>query len=298
MRRTLKTFTKATSAVLAMILVITIQSFLLPQKVNATEYNPNIVSFVTSLYSDCLGRTPDPIGLNDWCNRLSTGAISGKQCAYGFFYSKEYKSWANTASSVEMVTSFYKVFLNRTPDTAGLNYWLDRISNTTNDLSILFTGFADSNEFMSKCSSYGISSGRHIDVPDSVIFHPDEIFATLVSFMSTYPEGTPFTNNDYRPFNGGHYRGGYGCAGFSFMLSDAVFGTLPARIVYSMNNIRVGDIVRLANNTHSVIVLDVDSSGITVAEGNYNNTVHWGRYISFNDLSSNFTYVMTRYPQA
>ena len=134
----------------------------------ADGYNQGIVTFVTSLYSDCLGRTPDQAGLNDWCNKLATGQISGKQCAYGFFFSPEFQSKANNMTDDAFIECYYRVFLNRTSDPNGRSYWAGQIANTTNDISILFTGFADSTEFANKCASYGITTGAHINVPTTV----------------------------------------------------------------------------------------------------------------------------------
>ena len=91
------------------------------------------------------------------------------------------------------------------------------------------------------------------------------------------------------------YTGG-GCAAFAFELSDAAFGDLPAREHHSISDIRVGDIIRVKNDTHSVIVLEVHSDGVIVAEGNYNYSVHWGRFISNSELGETLTYIWTRYP--
>ena len=134
----------------------------------ADGYNQGIVTFVTSLYSDCLGRTPDPAGLNDWCSKLASGQISGKQCAYGFFFSPEFQSKANSMTDDQFIECYYRVFLNRTSDPGGRSYWAGQIAGTTNDISILFTGFADSTEFAQKCASYGIVTGGHINVPTTV----------------------------------------------------------------------------------------------------------------------------------
>ena len=90
----------------------------------ADGYNQGIVTFVTSLYSDCLGRTPDPAGLNDWCSKLASGQISGKQCAYGFFFSPEFQAKANSMSDGDFIEAYYRVFLNRTSDPGGRSYWL------------------------------------------------------------------------------------------------------------------------------------------------------------------------------
>ena len=131
-------------------------------------YNPGIEAFVNSLYSDCLGRSADPTGFNDWCNKLATGQITGKQAAYGFFFSPEFQAKANSWTDTELINAYYKVFLNRGSDPSGASYWAQQIAGTTNDISILFTGFADSTEFAGKCASYGITVGPHVNVPTTV----------------------------------------------------------------------------------------------------------------------------------
>ena len=131
-----------------------------------------IETFVRSLYSDCLGRDPDPAGLQDWCSRLASGQITGKQCALGFFFSPEFLNKAPQLSDAELVDIYYRVFLNRSADPAGQSYWMSMIANTTDDISILFTGFADSAEFAGKCSSYGIAAGAHVDTPSAVRLTP------------------------------------------------------------------------------------------------------------------------------
>ena len=136
--------------------------------VRADGYNQGIVTFVTSLYSDCLGRTPDASGLNDWCSKLASGQITGKQCAYGFFFSPEFQANANAMSDDAFIEAYYRVFLNRNSDPNGRAYWAGQIANTTNDISVLFTGFADSTEFAQKCASYGITTGAHVNVPVTV----------------------------------------------------------------------------------------------------------------------------------
>ncbi len=135
---------------------------------NVLAYNAGIESFVNSLYSDCLGRSADPTGFNDWCNKLATGQITGKQAAYGFFFSPEFQAKANAWSDTELINAYYKVFLNRGSDPSGASYWAQQIAGTTNDISILFTGFADSVEFANKCASYGITVGPHVNVPTTV----------------------------------------------------------------------------------------------------------------------------------
>ena len=160
MRRAL--FKRFVSAILAV--AICIGGLGLTAK-NVFAYNAGIEAFVNSLYADCLGRNADPTGFNDWCNKLATGQITGKQAAYGFFFSPEFIAKANAWTDDQLIEAYYRVFLNRGSDPSGLSYWRGKIAGTTNDVSILFTGFADSTEFAGKCASYGITVGSHVDVP-------------------------------------------------------------------------------------------------------------------------------------
>lgn len=137
----------------------------------------------------------------------------------------------------------------------------------------------------------------NIALPDVPLVDSDEIYNAMIALKSQYPEGMRWTNDNYYDWNGGIYSRGYGCAGFAFMLSDAAFGRLPSRMIkdYSGYHIRVGDILRMNNDTHSVIVLSIESDGVIVAEGNYNSSVHWGRKVYSSELQK-LTYIMTRYP--
>lgn len=123
-------------------------------------------------------------------------------------------------------------------------------------------------------------------------------YQAITAMKSRYPEGTSYNNNRYYAWKGGIFSGGYGCAGFAFEMSDAAFGSLPARYFYDYGKIRVGDILRVENNSHSVIVLEVRGNDIVVAEGNYNGKVHWGRTIPLSEIRSSKTaYGLTRYPE-
>ena len=123
----------------------------------------------------------------------------------------------------------------------------------------------------------------------------------IMAMQEKYPTGTPWTNENYYAWHGGVYSGGYGCAAFAFMLSDAAFGTAKARIHYDFTSLMVGDIVEVKNkvegsdNGHSFVVLDIFDTYITIAEGNYNEQVNWGRKVTFTEISSTGQKVITRY---
>lgn len=158
-------FKKIMASFIALVLAVSIFTAIPSENTVRADADP-VVTFVTSLYSDCLGRQPDPTGLNDWVNRLKTHQISGKQCAYGFFFSNEFIARQNQLSDGDLVDTFYRVFLNRGADQGGKDYWIGRISTTSYDITTLFTGFADSTEFAQKCAAYGIDAGAHVTVPN------------------------------------------------------------------------------------------------------------------------------------
>lgn len=124
-----------------------------------------------------------------------------------------------------------------------------------------------------------------------------QVYAAIMAMQAEYPEGMAWTNENTYYWKGGIYSGGMGCAAFAFAMSDAAFGDLPARIHTDYTNIRTGDILRVDNDVHSVIVLEVSDTEVVVAEGNYNSSIHWGRKISRTELEGEGNYIMTRYPE-
>ena len=121
------------------------------------------------------------------------------------------------------------------------------------------------------------------------------VYKKLFAMKSNYPEGKKWTNSNYYAWKGGMYAGGYGCAGFAFLMSDTAFGTAKAKAHKNINAIKVGDILRVDNNTHLVIVMKVVGSNVVLAEGNYSGTIHWGRMITKTELAKTLNYVITRY---
>ncbi len=121
------------------------------------------------------------------------------------------------------------------------------------------------------------------------------IYDKMIAQKANFPEGMAWTNDNFYAWKGGIYSGGYGCAGFAFAVSDAAFGEAGAVIHKDYNNIKMGDILRVNYDTHSVIVLEVKTDSVIVAEGNYNGAIHWGREIPKSELVDEGSYIMTRY---
>ncbi len=134
------------------------------------------------------------------------------------------------------------------------------------------------------------------------VYTPEAVYATLIARKADYPEGMPWTSRDKytrKDVLGYTYFIGTGCAAFAMILSDAVFGDLPVRQYlageFTYDSVRAGDILRVEQDTHTVIVLEVRADGCVVAEGNYNESIHWGRFIPKSEVEQ-ADYIWTRYP--
>jgi len=113
----------------------------------------SINDFVERFYTDMLGRSADATGLQYWVDLLSDGVISGVDMAHGFGSSTEFIN--RNLNDNDYLTALYQTFFDRTPDTAGLVYWLDKLQNGVSRSEVL-EGFANSKEFKEKTASYGI----------------------------------------------------------------------------------------------------------------------------------------------
>lgn len=141
-----------------------------------------IEGFVERLYLGCLGREADEDGLKYWADNLSSGNITGKQAAYGFFTSPEFLIEASQIDDVKLVMRFYDVFLGRLPDTAGETFWLSSIADSQNPVAVLFNGFSDSPEFEGLCEQNGITPGDSVRIP---IIAVDEAYYRFKDYYLT-----------------------------------------------------------------------------------------------------------------
>ncbi len=136
---------------------------------------------------------------------------------------------------------------------------------------------------------------------------PQEAYEAMIALQSKFPEGMHWTDASSGTYTWKGGRGengeiatmGTGCVNFAFQLSDAAFGTLPARMLkeneFEFADIKVGDILRITYG-HSVIVLQVNDDSMVIAEGNYNQSIHWGRVVTKSEVEQS-VHVLTRYPE-
>lgn len=90
------------------------------------------------------------------------------------------------------------------------------------------------------------------------------------------------------------------CQGFATMISDMLFGSdAPISSYRDYEKIRVGDVIRIEEAEHSVVVLTKNDDYITVAECNSDFRdclINWDRKITKAYLERNTIYCLTRYP--
>ena len=114
---------------------------LLPNRADRTA----VQAVVTRFYTDILGRSPEPGGLNAWVNHIvATGDLEG--AAIAFITAAEFES--RPLSSRDYVTVLYRAFLRREPDVQGLDGWENVLRNHL--IGIIQEGFVPSGEFQSK----------------------------------------------------------------------------------------------------------------------------------------------------
>ncbi|MCQ2533536.1 MAG: DUF4214 domain-containing protein [Clostridia bacterium] len=262
----------------------------------------DIETFVRSLYRDCLGRDADTNGLNDWVNRLTTGEITGKEAAYGFFFSPEFidrgVAYYDKEELSEYVSLYYRVFLNREPDQDGLNYWVDKTFCNYYVNLILFEGFSDSKEFANKCEACGITPGKHINVGGS----DDDFTYWAMSFSTSganwnnlleyvlagYTSASPSSMAPHFPYvyGGLSLESGIDCSGLIvyFIQTYHNVNNVPHHMLtmaqtygtdISANEIRPGDLICDGSGDHGWVYLYVGRIGPD-CNGNYHDFYLYG----------------------
>ena len=148
----------------------------------------------------------------------------------------------------------------------------------------------------------------YINMTSEEKYDPVRIVNAIMSLQETYPEGSPWTTDDYYYWFNVTELCGYdrlqarACAAFAMLASDTAFGPphiTPVRKFDDISEIRIGDILKIDNNRHEVIVIEdmqeIYGEGyFKVVEGNYASTVHYGRII--NVFRDGFVSGYTRYP--
>ena len=127
-------------------------------------------------------------------------------------------------------------------------------------------------------------------------YSDESLYSKMIAKKEEYPEGMRWTYDNC--YSSRYIGGGCGCTGFAYLLSDVCFVEIKTKKLDLCSDFKVGDVVRIKANTHSIIILKIDTSNekITIDEGNYANTIHWGRTFKISSLKGNCDYILRRNP--
>lgn len=162
---------------------------------NIPYLNLGTLTFITRLYTICLGRDPDEAGVNNWYKNLEAGAISGAEAAANFFASAEYQQTSPTDE--KFVTSLYEVLMDRKPDDSGLQNWVRALAGGM-ARSDAFNSFCQSEEFKNICATLGITAGsiNSADYDMGAGMTPTQYFVTRLynTCLSRDPDAAGLVN--------------------------------------------------------------------------------------------------------
>ncbi|NML62486.1 DUF4214 domain-containing protein [Massilia sp. RP-1-19] len=98
------------------------------------------------LYQAAFDRKPDLDGLGYWIHALDDG-MSLADIASAFIGAPEFQAmYGQAPTNAAALTKFYQNVLNREPEKAGFDYWLDAMTNQGVRMSQVLVSFSDSGE--------------------------------------------------------------------------------------------------------------------------------------------------------
>jgi hypothetical protein len=110
--------------------------------------------FVIRFYEMVLSRNAEVDGYYNWVDQLVSDALGAGDIARAFFFSPEFtmKGYGDS----EFLSIAYLTILNRAPDVAGLESWLNSLETGSLTRAEVLDGFIGSPEFSALAGEYGI----------------------------------------------------------------------------------------------------------------------------------------------
>ncbi len=121
---------------------------------NVFAERSDVEKFVTTLYQQCLGRDPDPEGLNYHVNRLMSGEVHGADTAGQLLSSPEFTN--RILTNENFVTTLYRCLYSREPE-KNYNSYVKKLYDGVSRNEIFYK-FVNTPEFKNYCDSHGVSA--------------------------------------------------------------------------------------------------------------------------------------------
>lgn len=161
----------------------------------------SIDQFIKDFYQGALGRQPNSTELSTWTTKLTQAQARGIQPLIGaaqdlgntLFTSSEYP---NTNTNTQFVTDLYEAFLQRTPDSGGLNFWAGNVPGDGRDN--VRRAFALSTEFTDNVAALCVGTSTSA----SLSYVLTDLQGSARALMNNSGSGTStiVTRHDYLPF--------------------------------------------------------------------------------------------------
>jgi hypothetical protein len=135
------------------------------------------VGWLTGVYNDLLGRSPDPGGLNHWLMRMRAGETT-------------FQAAGEIATSTEretiVIRQDYFSFLGRAADASGLNHWLILLQSGFTR-AFVASAIVGSNEFF---QTHGNTNSTFVVAAFSDVLGRTPSAGELTFFLGQLPNGT------------------------------------------------------------------------------------------------------------
>lgn len=116
-------------------------------------YNAGVRNYVLRMYTKCLNRDGETLGVEDWAHRINTRTMSAEAVAKSFFSSQEFIN--RKLSNEDYVETLYQTFMDRASDPSGKADWVNKLNAGVSRQTVL-EGFSRSPEFGNIMKSYGL----------------------------------------------------------------------------------------------------------------------------------------------
>ncbi|HEX3250603.1 MAG TPA: DUF4214 domain-containing protein [Pyrinomonadaceae bacterium] len=166
----------------------------------------SIDQFIKDFYQGALGRQPNSTELSDWTRKLTQAQGRGVRALIGvaqdlgnsLFTSTEYTNM-NT-SDTQFVTDLYEAFLQRSPDTSGLNYWVS--VTPVNGRSNVRLAFAVCPEFAQNVTALCPGTSSSTSTSANLKYVLTDLQGSARALMNNSGSGTStiIARHDYLPF--------------------------------------------------------------------------------------------------
>lgn len=116
-------------------------------------YNAGVRNYVLRMYTKCLKREGETLGVEDWSHRINTKTMSPEAVAKSFFSSQEFLN--KNLNNEDYVETLYETFMDRASDAAGKADWVGKLNAGVSRQSVL-EGFSRSPEFAKIMQGFGL----------------------------------------------------------------------------------------------------------------------------------------------